>query len=204
MSADFQPPSQTESQVRAALDALANVVDAAHEGPFAQQVASAAEMIVQALANGNKVLTCGNGGSAADASHLAEELLGRYKQSRMALAAICLCADGAALTCIGNDFGFMNVFSRQLEALGSEGDVLVVFTTSGRSENINRVLCAAREKQLRTITVCGADGGESAKLAELVVAVPSSDSARIQEMHTFVLHSICEECERRFAHDRDP
>jgi D-sedoheptulose 7-phosphate isomerase len=143
------------------------------------------------------LLTCGNGGSATDAAHLAEELVGRYKCTRRPLAAVCLSSDGPALTCIANDFGFENVFSRQVEALGREGDVLVVFTTSGKSENVNRALEAAKQVGVTTVALTGETGGRSEELADFVVAVPSTNGARVQEMHTLVLHCICEECERR-------
>jgi D-sedoheptulose 7-phosphate isomerase len=162
---------------------------------FVQQVAVAASIIHHALNTGNKVLTCGNGGSAAEASHLAEELLGRYKQSRRPLAGISLCSDGQALTCIANDFGFENVFARQVEALGNEGDILVAFTTSGKSENINRAIETASRLGLVTIALTGENGGQSAQQAQHQVAAPSQDSARVQELHTFVVHAICEQCE---------
>jgi D-sedoheptulose 7-phosphate isomerase len=188
--------SKTDTFVHGALSDLSAVAKLAAQGDFVRQISHAADVIVASLKAGNKVLTCGNGGSAADAAHLAEELLGRYKKSRNPMPAMCLCTDGPALTCIANDFGFENVFARQVQALGKAGDVLVAFTTSGKSENINRALKAGRVGGLTTIAVTGRVGGASAELAENVVAVPSDDSARVQEMHTFVLHAICDACER--------
>ncbi len=166
---------------------------------FTTAVAGAAAMVVDALGAGNKVLTCGNGGSATDAAHLAEELIGRFKGDRVSLPSINLAADGSVLTCIANDYGFDEVFSRQVEGLGKEGDVLVAFTTSGNSENINRVLKRARERGLKTIAVTGKSGGEAKTLCDINVHVESTETERIQEMHTFVLHEICRVAEDRFG-----
>ncbi len=145
-------------------------------------------MLVACLQEGNKVLTCGNGGSAADALHLAEELVGRYERDRRAWPAVSLAADPTALTCIGNDFGFEFVFSRQVEALGKPGDVLVVFSTSGNSPNLVRALEAARRLELRSISLLGKTGGRCQGLADLEIIVPSLNGARVQEVHTFILH----------------
>lgn len=162
------------------------------------RIDEAARLVCRALESGGKVLTCGNGGSATDAAHLAEELSGRYRGNRRALAAVNLAGDGAALTCIANDFGFEEVFARQVEALGRPGDVLVAFTTSGQSENINRALRRARALGLKTICLTGKGGGEAVALADLAIHIPDGDSARIQELHTFVLHAICEAAEAVF------
>lgn len=141
------------------------------------------------LRSGGKILTCGNGGSAADALHLAEELTGKYDRPRRALAALCLNADGTALTCIANDFGYEQVFARQIEALGRPGDALVTFTTSGRSPNILAALAAARSRGLVTVTLTGKDGGAAAPASDHALVMPSHDTARIQELHTVVLHA---------------
>jgi len=151
-------------------------------------IAAGAE-IQQALRNGNKLLTAGNGGSAADALHLAEELVGRFDKERPSLPAVALCADPTLLTCIGNDYGFERIFSRQVEGLGRPGDVLVVFTTSGNSPNLIAALHAARAHGLKTIAVLGKDGGTAKGLAEHELIVPSNVTARIQEVHTFILHA---------------
>ena len=147
------------------------------------------QVVMECLQQGNKLLTCGNGGSAADALHLAEELVGRYERDRRAWPAISLAADPTALTCIGNDFGFEFVFSRQIEALGGAGDVLVVFSTSGNSMNLVRALERGREKRLRTIALLGKTGGRCKGLAQHEIIVPSANGARVQEIHTFILHS---------------
>lgn len=157
--------------------------------PLLPQIVAAGNEIRQAMQNGGKLLTAGNGGSAADALHLAEELVGRFERDRPPLAAISLCADPTALTCIANDYGFEQVFARQVEALGRRGDVLVVFSTSGNSQNLVNALHCARRKELKTIAVLGKNGGASKGLADHELIVPSFDGARIQEVHTFILHT---------------
>jgi D-sedoheptulose 7-phosphate isomerase len=136
--------------------------------------------------------TCGNGGSATDAQHLAEELVARYRSNRRALPAIALTADSSVLTCIGNDFGFEALFSRQIEALARPGDLLVCFTTSGNSPNIIAAIQTARTRGAATIALLGKDGGQARGLADLELIVGSQDTARIQEAHLQILHYICE------------
>jgi len=160
--------------------------------PLLERVEAGGQAIIQCLRAGGKILSCGNGGSAADALHLAEEFVGRYRGERPSLAAICLAADVTALTCIANDFGFEAVFSRQVEGLGRPGDVLVAFTTSGNSANIQQALKAGRERGLSTLLLAGKDGGLCRGLADLEIIVPNEDSARIQEVHTFILHQWLE------------
>lgn len=164
-----------------------------------QRIDEISSHIVECLGQGNKILTCGNGGSATDAAHLAEELVGKYRNPRRSYPAINLAADSSTLTCIGNDFGFENIFSRQVEGLGEYGDILVVFSTSGNSENILRALQAAKQKKLFSIALLGKDGGKALDLADLSIIIPSSQSERIQEYHTFVLHAICEAVENRLG-----
>ncbi len=156
------------------------------------EVERAGERLAECLREGGKILACGNGGSAADSMHLCEELTGRYRKSRQALPAISLNADGSALTCIANDFGFEEVFARQIQALSAEGDALVVFSTSGCSPNILRALEAAKEKHLLRIVLSGKGGGPACELADKAIVIPSADSGRIQEVHTFVLHTWLE------------
>ena len=152
-------------------------------------IAQAGLEIKQALCNGKKLLTAGNGGSAADALHLAEELVGRFDKERPSLPALALCADPTLLTCIGNDYGYDRLFSRQIEGLGQPGDVFVIFTTSGNSNNLVLGLQAAKAKGLKTIAVLGKSCGKAKGLADIEIIVPSSTTARIQELHTFVLHN---------------
>ena len=155
------------------------------------------EIIADALQGGKKILAAGNGGSAADALHLCEELVGRYKENRRALPAVSLAADGTALTCIGNDFGFDQIFARQVEALGAAGDVLVLFTSSGNSPNLLRALEMARTRGLRTVVLAGRGGGKLKGLADAEWIVPSSSGARVQELHGWALHVILEVVEGR-------
>jgi len=153
--------------------------------------------IADALLAGKKILAAGNGGSAADALHLCEELVGRYKDNRRALPALSLAADGTTLTCIGNDFGFDRIFARQIEALGQPGDVLVLFTTSGNSPNLLLALEAAKARHLTTVTLAGRGGGKLAGLADAEWIVPSGTGARVQELHGWALHVILEVVEAR-------
>lgn len=141
---------------------------------------------------GNTLFTCGNGGSATDAQHLAEELVARYRYNRRALPAVALTADSSVLTCIGNDFGFERIFSRQIEGLMRPGDAMLCFTTSGNSPNIVAALEATRVCGGSSIALLGKDGGVCRGLADLELIVPSQNTARIQEIHLHVLHFICE------------
>jgi D-sedoheptulose 7-phosphate isomerase len=162
----------------------------------AEVIVRAAEVIRRALAAGRQVLAFGNGGSATDAQHLAEELVGRFLRERRAVPVISLTADSSILTAVGNDYGFEAVFARQVEALGRKGDVAIGITTSGKSANVNRALERARALGLITMALTGRDGGETARLVDLDVNVPSASSARVQEVHRTILHVICELVER--------
>ena len=156
-----------------------------------------AQIIADALIAGKKVLAAGNGGSAADALHLCEELVGRYKNNRRALPAISLTADGTALTCIGNDFGFDQIFARQVEALGAPGDVLVLFTSSGNSPNLLIAVAAAKARGMQTVALTGRGGGKLKGLTDAEWIVPSAIGARVQELHGWALHVILEVVEAR-------
>lgn len=155
-------------------------------------VIAAAETISSALNAGSKLLACGNGGSAADASHLTTEFVCRFNRDRRPYPAISLDTHGGDLTAIGNDYCFEDVFARQVRAFGRLGDVLAVFTTSGNSENVRRALVTARECGLKTIAFLGRGGGKCAGLADIELLVRSDVTARIQEAHKFLLHTICE------------
>ncbi len=181
---------------RAQLNELINCGEKIIRDPvLLQQIDDSCAHIVDCLQQGNKVLTCGNGGSATDAAHLVEELVGKYRNVRKSFPAINLCADTSILTCIANDFGFNNIFSRQIESLGEYGDILVLFSTSGNSDNILRALQAARQKKIFTIAILGKDGGKAVENADLSIIVPSNQTERIQEFHTFILHAMCEAVE---------
>jgi phosphoheptose isomerase len=155
----------------------------------------AGQVIIAALQSGNQLFSCGNGGSAADAMHLTEEFVGRYRGNRRALPAICLNSDVTAMTCIGNDYGFDQLFSRQLEAFGRPGDVLVSFTTSGNSANVLATFAVARARGMVTILLSGKDGGKAKGMCDHELIVPSENAARIQEVHTLLLHTWLEQVE---------
>jgi D-sedoheptulose 7-phosphate isomerase len=155
-----------------------------------------AAVIVAALRSGNKLLIIGNGGSAADAQHIAAEIVGRYKQNRPAYAAIALTTDTSALTAIANDYGFEQVFSRQVEGLGSRGDVLLALSTSGRSPNILAALRIARERGLVTVGFTGSKGETLGALCDYLLVAPSDDTPAIQQIHLAVAHGICDEVEQ--------
>lgn len=155
-------------------------------------VDAAGQAILQSLIHGHKLLTCGNGGSAADALHLAEELVGRYSRERRALAGLCLNSDPTAITCICNDYGYEHVFSRAVEALGKPGDVLVGFTTSGNSANVLNAFDASKKTGITTILLSGKSGGQARGSCDHEIIVPSDNTARIQEIHTLILHQWLE------------
>ena len=155
-----------------------------------------ADVIAGALRGGHKLLISGNGGSAADAQHIAAEIMGRYKQDRPAYAAIALTTDTSALTAIGNDFGFEKVFARQVEGLGRRGDVLLVLSTSGRSANILTALKTARQQGLVTVGFTGAKGTAMAASCDHLLVAPSDDTAVIQQIHLTFAHGICDVIEQ--------
>lgn len=159
---------------------------------LADFVSIAGSMIISCLRNGNKLLTCGNGGSAADALHLSEELVGRYLVDRAPLPAICLNSDVTAITCIANDYGYDEIFARQVRAFGQAGDILVGFTTSGNSLNVLTAFQQAKAQGLVTVLLSGKDGGEAKEICDYVIIVPSQATARIQEVHTLILHQWLE------------
>jgi len=161
-----------------------------------EPIAECARLLVTALENGHKVLTMGNGGSAADAQHLAAELVGRFLMERKALPAIALTTDTSILTAIGNDYGFDEVFKRQVEALARPGDILVGISTSGNSTNVVRALGAARDIGVKTIGLLGRDGGEIGKLVDLALTIPSTDTPRVQEAHLLIIHILCDLIEK--------
>ncbi|OUV02265.1 MAG: phosphoheptose isomerase [Betaproteobacteria bacterium TMED82] len=154
-------------------------------------ILQAARLCSQALKNNNKVIFCGNGGSASDSQHLCAELIGRLKKNRVPLAAVSLTADTAALTCIGNDFGYEQVFSRQLEGIGKEGDILISISTSGQSANIINALETAEKLKIKSIAFLGKGGGSALKICTQSILVPSNNTGNIQEMHILIGHIVC-------------
>ena len=159
-------------------------------------IARAAALCIDALRRGNKLMLAGNGGSAADAQHLAAELVGRLNVERAGLPALALTTDSSVLTAVGNDYGFAELFRRQVEALGQSGDVLLTISTSGRSRNIVAAVAAARAKGIATIGLTGAGGGELAAACDLCLRVPAGDTQKIQEAHIVIGHIVCGLVER--------
>lgn len=180
-------------------DAHASVLDATRKAvaePFARLLAASAT----AIRGGGKIVFFGNGGSAADAQHLATELGVRYITDRSPIAAIALTTDTSTLTAIGNDFGFDELFARQVKALVKAGDVVIGLSTSGNSENVVRGLSAARDLGAVAAAMTGDGGGRLAGVADILLAVPSADTARIQEMHILMGHALCGALERELEH----
>ena len=173
-------------ELRLAAQNLAKVAD-----EMAGNVARAAEIIIEALKAGGKVLLCGNGGSAADAQHFAAELVGRFETERRPLPAVALSTNTSNLTAIGNDYGFEEVFARQVRALGREDDALVAISTSGGSPNVLAAVAAAREKRMAVVALAGRDGGKLASAADVALVVREKRTCRIQEGHITCIHVIC-------------
>ena len=161
-------------------------------GSMEADLEKASALAVEVLKRGNKVLLCGNGGSAADAQHIAAELTGRYKTERRGLPGIALTTDTSALTAISNDYGYDRVFDRQVEALANEGDLLIGISTSGNSDNIISALTLAKELGCATVGFSGRDGGAMNELCDVNLVIPSHDTPRIQEMHILLGHTICQ------------
>jgi D-sedoheptulose 7-phosphate isomerase len=181
-----------ERRIRESIEAQQGLL----EPSVVAAVVSAAEAITGALRDGGKLLAFGNGGSAADATHFAAELVGRYLLERDGLPAISLSDNASALTAISNDYGYERVFARQVEALGRPGDVALGISTSGRSANVLAGLTAARAGGLATLALTGGNGGPMREAADVCIAVPSAETPRVQEGHTLVAHVLCELVER--------
>lgn len=156
------------------------------------QIEATGQLLVESLRIGKTVFACGNGGSATDSMHLCEELVGRYRGERRPLPAISLNTDSSVLTCIANDYGYEAIFSRQIAALGQTGDILVGFSTSGHSKNIAQAFKTAHKQKITTILLGGKTGGLIKSIADHSIIIPSDDTARIQELHTFILHAWLE------------
>jgi len=180
-----------KSAVEAATTILQSIVD------LESQIAKAADLIVECLTNGKKALACGNGGSAADAADFCTELACRFVEDRRPYPAMNLSQGGSLLTATGNDYGFEEIFARQIRAFGNSGDVLIAISTSGKSKNIRRAIDEARDRKLKTIALLGREGGAAAGAADVDLIVKGDSTARIQEAHKFILHVLCEICEER-------
>ena len=165
------------------------------------EIEAAGKTCANSLLNGGTIFWCGNGGSASESQHMATELIGRFKKNRIPLKSISLNSDTAALTCIANDFGYENIFSRQLEGLGKPEDVLIVLSTSGNSQNINNALIKAKELSISSIALLGKGGGESLGIAETVILIDSNSTARVQESHQLISHILCELIEAELGYE---
>ena len=165
-------------------------------GPLlAQPISQAIELMFNALSNGNKILACGNGGSAGDSQHFAAELVGRFERERFPLPAISLSTDTSIITAVGNDYSFNEIFSKQVQAFGQAGDIQLAISTSGNSANVLAAAEAALEREMRVVALTGKDGGKLGKLlteADVHINVPHARTARIQEVHLVAIHSICD------------
>jgi D-sedoheptulose 7-phosphate isomerase len=160
-----------------------------------QPISNAAKLIFNRLLEGNKILSCGNGGSAGDAQHFSSEMLNRYERERPGLPAIALTTDSSTVTSIANDYDFSFIFSRQIEAIGQPNDLLLAISTSGNSGNVNHAVQSAHEREMAVVALSGKDGGELAKLlapGDVEIRVPSSVTARIQEAHLLIIHCLCD------------
>jgi len=156
------------------------------------QLEHATKIFSETLSIGNTIFWCGNGGSASESSHLATELVGRFKENRISLPSVSLNADTTAITCIANDFGYDEIYARQLQGLSKPGDLLLVLSTSGKSQNILRALEQAKISKVQTIALLGKGGGPAMEMADIAIVVPGFETARIQEVHLLIGHTLCE------------
>ncbi len=163
------------------------------------EIDRAGDLLLETLRRGGKILVCGNGGSAAEAAHFATELVGRYAKNRRSLPAVALSSDGSLLSCIGNDFGYDQVFARQIAGLAQPGDLVVVLTSSGNSANIVAALHEARRLGLASLAFLGRGGGQAKGLATVDLVIPGSSGAAAQEAHLFLIHHFCERIDAQFG-----
>jgi D-sedoheptulose 7-phosphate isomerase len=182
--------------IRGQLAAHEELFSALHQEPYPELVAKLSERIVEAYRAGNKLVLMGNGGSAADAQHVAAEMVARFKLERPAWPALALHANTSTITAIGNDYGYDDIYVRQVEAFVAKDDVVIGISTSGNSENVVRALEKAKERGAWTVAFTGQGGGRAAKVVDLLLAMPSRDTPRVQEAHITLLHIMCDLVER--------
>ena len=180
-------------------EARSVILELADSDEVMSALAEAARTVIECIRAGRKVLLCGNGGSASDSQHIASELVGRFRRERDGWPALALSTDTSILTSVGNDYGFAEVFRRQVEALGRKGDCLDAYSTSGNSENVIRAVDEAKARGLRVIVFTGASGGKLADLGDVVLYAPSETTARIQECHAVMGHALCDIVEEELA-----
>ncbi len=186
--------ADNDSEFRASIETRRRLLDWLLD-PGSADVRRVADELVASLRHGGAVFTCGNGGSASQAEHLAAELAGRYKLDRKSLPVFALSTNTASVTAISNDFGFSEMFARQIDGIGKKGDCLVALSTSGNSANVVRACSVARSKSMKVIGLTGETGGAMAAVCDAVVRIPETDTARIQEMHMVVIHLVCQRVE---------
>lgn len=184
-----------EKRFRQQIENLTNLLNS----NYIDELNEAAQCVADAINNGKKILIAGNGGSAADAQHFAAELVGRFLKERRGLPAIALTTDSSILTCVGNDYAFNQIFSRQIEALANEGDVFIGISTSGNSDNVIEAVKLAKERNVTTIGFLGKDGGKLKDICEKALVVPCDTTARVQEAHELSYHIICEIVDEKLA-----
>ena len=202
LSSAFSSPTWENSdyfaRIKEAKESHINAVEAFFT-EIPETLVEVSKLCANALRSGNKILLCGNGGSASDAQHISGELVGRLKEERIPLAAIALSTDTSVLTCIGNDYGYDEIYSRQVAGLGQSGDILFAISTSGNSENIIRAVKAAREKNMHVVGVMGKSGGKMLGMTDYDFHVKTESTAHIQECHIMVLHLMCEFIEKELG-----
>lgn len=181
-----------EKKIRNTFYRQIEAIESALDSDFISQLEIAVSCVIEALRKGHKLLIAGNGGSAADAQHFAAELVGRFKMERSALPAIALTTDTSILTCMGNDYSFDDIFKRQVEALGCNGDIFIGISTSGNSQNVYQAIQEAKKKNVLTIALTGRDGGIISREVDIALCVPVWETAYIQGVHEAAIHAMCE------------
>ncbi len=194
------PGRRLESKVGKIFEEARDVADELADSPeIRKKVAEVAQIVMEALRSGGKVLLCGNGGSAADSQHIAAEFVGRFRRERSGMCAAALTTDSSILTSVSNDYGYAEVFRRQVEALGCKGDVLIGISTSGNAENVLRAVEEAKELGMKTVGLTGSGGGRLAGAVDIAILCPSDATARIQECHEVIGHALCDVVEEALA-----
>lgn len=185
-----------KNEINQTIEEKIRILNVLKDSEYMNTVCEAVEAMTKSLQQGGKIILAGNGGSAADAQHFAGEIVGRFMMERRALPSISLCVDPSVMTCIGNDYGYDEVFARQLDGLGNEGDIFVAISTSGTSKNLMNAVEVAKSKGIKTVGFLGKNGGALKDMCDYPLVVPSDCTPRIQEIHTFTVHIMCENIEK--------
>ena len=189
------------TKINECIDEKIKILQGLKNSQYIENVLKASDEIANSLKNGGKILTAGNGGSAADAQHFTGEIVGRFLIERDSYAAVSLVVDPVVMTCISNDYGYDNAIARQVSGIGKKGDVLLAISTSGKSKNMINAIIESKKKDIKTIALVGKDGGDMAKISDIALVVPSDKTPRIQEIHTFTVHLLCELIERKMTNN---